>query len=332
MDLLLPVLAILVSSLVLIKSADWAITSILKISRTTKTRTFSIAAVLLALTTSFPELLVGVNSAILGVPALSLGNVIGANIADISLVLGLAGVLGGVLHFKHLRAFSTEIGVAFFAGVFPFLLILDKTLSRLDGALLILAYIGYVTGFLNKTVARLEKTREPGVQQNFLGNFFRGLADNNGDTRREMIKFLGAVFLLVISSRLLVQFAVNFAGTAGIPLFLVGLLAVSIGTTLPELALVYRSVRRDQDDPVVGSSLGSMATNALLILGLVAVISPISVPARQEYLLSVITLVFSLALFWFFARTKKRLDRWEAAVLFSVYIVFVLLEIFVSGI
>lgn len=331
MSSLLLVLVIIALSFVLVKSADVVVNSVLKFSKIFKVNIFSISAVLLALTTSFPELTVGITSSFSGVPNLALGNLIGANIAVLTLVIGIAGVVGGSLHFKHIKALSEEVSAAFLAGVLPFFLIIDHNLSRFDGAILIIVYLAYVTGFVDRVLLRLTNKEVTGhhSKRHVLNSFLAGVV-HKGSIQKEIIKFVSAAIFLIISAKFLVQFAVDFAEGIGVPLFLVGLLVLSVGTSLPELAVAYRSIKRDEDNSLVGVALGSMAVNTLLILGMVSFISPITISARREYILSVIALAVALFLFWFFSRTKKRLDRRESAVLLLVYVVFVVFEILLS--
>lgn len=330
MDPLFLSLAILASSIVLVKSADWIVDSIQKLARSTGVGRFKIAVIFIGLATSLPELVLGLTSAFSGVPALSLGNVVGANIADISLVLGLAGVFGGILYFKHVKSISREILFTLFIGLLPLLLLWDRGLSQIDGAVLLLFYIAYVFGVFDKFLGRAKEQSLDGSKAKNEG-FWRILASNvlngSGCARRQLLKLVGGALILGILTRFVVNFSVELSEVFDIPLFLIGLVAVSVGTTLPELAVAYRSIKRKEEASFLGNALGSVIANSTLILGAVAFISPLTIAFRREYLLSIVVLILSFFLLWVFVWRERQLNRVEASVLFLVYVAFIALEI-----
>lgn len=327
--LIIQIAAILILTLILIKAADVIVTIIDKISSSTKSNSFVVAAVLLALTTSFPELTVGITSAFLQVPNLSLGNIIGANIANISLVLGVGGLVGGVVHFKHTKFITRDILTAFLLGSLPLLLLWDRQLTRIDGAILILAYVAYIAGFFDRFFRKEEPKTEANMNDsgNFLKTLWLEVKDGKNGARLLLFKFLIATVALLVSARFLVQLAVMLAEPFGVPVFLMGLIVVSVGTTLPEMSVAYRAAKKNEGDTILGNALGTIPVNALLILGAVSLIHPVTVVARREYLLAGITFVLIFLLFWFFVRSTGKLHRWEAGILLLVYIVFVALAV-----
>src|SRR3990167_6358206 len=122
MDILLTLFGILFSFIILLKSADELVVIVRKFSRFTKVQGFIVSSVLVSFTTSLPELFVGINSALSSVPTLALGNVVGANIANISLVLGLAGFFGGAVFIKNNPGLQKEFLIAFLCGILPAIL------------------------------------------------------------------------------------------------------------------------------------------------------------------------------------------------------------------
>ncbi|MFH1863826.1 MAG: sodium:calcium antiporter, partial [bacterium] len=120
--------------------------------------------------------------------------------------------------------------------------------------------------------------------------------------------------------------AISLASLVGVPVFLIGIIFVAIGTSLPELAFSLRAVKDKEPTMFFGNLLGSTIINSTLIVGLAAVISPIEVVAFNEYIVSGIFFVVVFLAFWYFIRSKYRLDKWEAVVLLGLYLTFVLLE------
>ena len=137
---------IFVFSVLLIKATDILVVNLKRMAEATRLGEFAITSFVLALATSLPELFVGISSAIEGSPSLSLGNVIGSNIADLSLVIGGAAIIGGSLSVQGIFL-SRDVFYAFLAGAAPMLLLFDKNLSRIDGLVLLALY-----GFYNVSV------------------------------------------------------------------------------------------------------------------------------------------------------------------------------------
>jgi len=149
---------------------------------------------------------------------------------------------------------------------------------------------------------------------------------NHRGTKTELAWIFLGVALLLFSADMLVRIARQIALALNIPILLIGLLLVAIGTSLPELAFELKAVREKQSGMVFGDLLGSIVANGTLVIGVTSLISPIRIQAFDEYLLATMTFVVMFALFYIFIRTKKKLERWEGAALLGVYLLFILLE------
>jgi cation:H+ antiporter len=283
---------------------------------------FTISALLLALATSFPELFVGITSAIEGSPGLSLGNVIGANIANISLVAGASALLVGKVNV-HGEFLRRDVWVALGAGILPLVLILDGSLSRVDGLALLIIYGVYASSFFKRRFLEIGEEIRRG---SFVHKFFRTIHHISSTKTKETARVFLGIAALLISANFIVKVAGKLADMAHLPVFLVGLILLSIGTTLPELGFSIRSLEDREPTMFFGNLLGSIIANSTLIIGLAAVISPIKVVAVEEYFIAAIAFLAIFLTFWFFIRSKLRLDRWEAGVLLIMYLVFVVVE------
>jgi cation:H+ antiporter len=255
----------------LIQATDHLVDELRDIARITKIGKFGLTAFLLAFATSLPELVVGIASAIEKRPILSLGNVLGSNIADVSLVMGGVAVVGG--SFKVLGEFlKRDLFSTFLAGSLPLLLLVDGGLSH---------YAWLI--------------------------FW--------------------VVLLVFSADMLVRISSLFAGALGIPVILIGIFFVAVGTSLPEFAFELKAMRSEETAMVFGDLLGSVVANSTLVLGVTALIHPIFLDGGfQPYLLATVAFVVIFGLFWFFVSTKRILERWEGVLLLLVYVLFAILE------
>lgn len=305
-------------SFLLIKSTEILIQALNRLSRTSRIGKFALTSSLLALATSLPELFVGITAALEKKPSLALGNVLGSNIANISLVIGGAALVSGSIGVVG-NFLKRDIFYAFLAGSFPLVLLIDGRLTRVEGLLLVLIY-----GVYNFTVL-LERKKRKYTTGQITRKIIRRL-NHRGTEKQLAWVFLGAA-LLVFSADAIVKTAGLVAYEFKVPLFLVGLFLVAIGTSLPELSFEIGAVRKKEVGMVFGDLLGSITANSTLILGTTALISPIVLEAGfKPYFWATIAFLLIFLIFWFFVKTKKKLERWEGLVLLIIYIVFIFFE------
>ena len=310
---------ILFFSLSLVWATDLLISSLKILSEETKVGKFALTSFILALATSIPELVVGITAALEGKPALVLGNVLGSNIADLSLVIGGAALLGGEVLVLG-EVFTRDMFLTFLVSILPIFLLLDKTLSRLDGAVLLFLYL-----FYQFTVLRGKRKETRG--RGWIKRLLKRLVPLSGNHKREWANFFLGAALLLLSADLLVKSAAHLASSFLIPLLLIGLFLVAVGTSLPELSFEISAIKRREVGMVFGDLLGSVVANSSLILGVTSLLHPVKISAFEDFLLATTFFVFIFGLFYFFTRTKRKLERWEGAVLLFLYLTFALVEL-----
>lgn len=317
------IVSIIFLSLVLIKSADMVVVAIRRLSRQTHTRAFAISAIILALGTSFPELSVGITSALEGTPILSLGDITGSNIANIALVGGLTALVAGRVRVygEYLRR---DVWMALVAGMLPAVLLLDKQLSRVDGLILIAVYLAYATSFFRERFIQIGKEQQ---EESFIYRFLRKFNHIAAAKKRELGRLFVGITLLLFSADAIVRLARHLASFANIPNFVVGLVLLAVSTSLPEFAFSLRSLEEHEPSMFFGNLLGSTIANSTLVIGVVSVIHPFEVVATHQYLVAVVAFIIVFLSFWYFIRTKHRLDRWEAGFLLFLYIAFIVAEL-----
>ena len=269
-------------------------------------RKFGLSPLVIGLTvvgfgTSMPELLVSVQAALGGTPAIAMGNVVGSNIANVLLILGAAAVIAPVgIAFGPLRR---DLAVMLAATLALWGMILGGYLGRIEGLILFGGLLAFLWAALRSgTVEANDKllTLDPPPLW-----------------RSGLIAVAGLVGLL-ISARLLIDSATEIARAFGISEAVIGLTIVAIGTSLPELATSVVAAMRRQADIAVGNVVGSNIFNILAILGLTALIAPIPVDARFAGI--DMTLAFAAAAGLAFASWKwGRLGRPAGAALLLVY-------------
>ena len=315
----LQLLLLIFFSLLLIKATDILTDSLQSLASLTGIGKLAITSLILAFATSIPELVVSVTSALEGRPGLALGTIVGSNIANISLVVGGAALIGG--SFSVIGEFlRMDIFSVFLAGVLPLMLLIDGRLSRVDGIILLLIYGLYNYGLLNAH-RHSHDHRPTGL---FAGGFKRKKISRLNRSLAWL--FLGAA-LLMFAADMIVKLAVSIAGGLNVPVFLVGLFLVGVGATMPELFFEIEAVKKKQAGMVLGNLFGSVVVNSTFILGIAALINPIELAGGlNAYLLSAAVFGVMFLLFWWFVRTKKKLERWEGAVLAIAYLIFAMLE------
>lgn len=283
------------------------------------------AAIFVALSTSLPELSIAIVSGIERRPEISLANLLGANVANMSMVIGGATLIAGVLPVVG-NYFRWELAAIFFAGISPILLMMDGGLSRLDGLILVVVYLIYLQGVVID--GKRETLAEEAVKR-------RGLLVRIKEWHRKrkdgsvVMLFFGAA-LMMISAELIVRLVTMLAPLLSISPVVLSLIMVSLGTTLPELTLAIGAAVKREVALIMGNLFGSIVTNATLIVGLLALISPFETAQIANYSLVNMAFVINFGLFWLFTSTKRRLDRWEGLVLIGVFISFAGLQLLMT--
>lgn len=320
------VVALLALSYVLSWSTDVLVLGIKQISRGSKFEAFGLTTFLVALATSLPELFIGVTSAVEGKPVLPLGVAVGSNIANISLIIGGAALIAGAVKARD-EFFRKDVLYAFLIGSLPLLLLLDSRLGRTDGLVLLVVYFIFVLITLSGKLGKVEEEAEDKfyVEKDWSHRILRVFGQK--DLEQGLARLVVGSALLIVCSDLIVRLSVYIAGMLNIPTILVGLFMVSVGTSLPELTFEIKTIGKKEFSMAYGNVIGSTVANSGLILGVVALLSPIQVGrGMNAYFISVITFVLLFSLFWVFTWSKKSLDRWEGAVLVGAYFVFALVQ------
>ncbi len=212
---------------------------------------------------------------------------------------------------------------ALVAGALPIALLLDKSLSRVDGLILLAVYAAYASHFFRH---RFEQIAEEQKQESFVWRFSRRFSNVAQAGKKEIGKLFVGIALMLFSADVIVKLASYLAESFNIPTFLIGLTVIAIGTSLPEFAFSFRSLEEHEPSMFFGNLLGSTIANSTLVLGIVAVIHPIEVFAVNEYYVAVAAFFVIFISFWRFISSKNRLDRWEGGVLLLLYLIFLIVE------
>jgi cation:H+ antiporter len=266
-----------------------------------------IGLTIVAAGTSAPELFVSLVSALKGTPDMAVGNVVGSNTMNCMLIVGCAAMVAPMTISRS--TVRKDIPFAVGAAALLILLAFDNFLGRLDGIVLLAGFTAFMAySFLEvrgeKKEVRGEQEEVRGEKSPLLSGFY----------------VLLGLALLVFGSNIFVDHASNLALALGVSEGVVGLTVVAGGTSLPELATSVVAARKGQSAIAIGNVIGSNVFNILLILGLTAAISPLAIEGITT--LDMAVMFLSVALVWFFSRTRYTVERWEGAVLVLGYLAY----------
>jgi len=296
-------------------AGKWLIESLVKIAKFLGWKEFVVAFFTIALGTSLPNLFVGIISALNKIPQLSLGDIVGGNIFDLTLVVALAAFISR----KGISAPSRTVqGSSLFTigvAILPLLLILDGNLSRIDGILLISAFIVYVSWLFRKE-DRFKKVYDGMPEVKDFKYFLKDIGI-----------LIGSIVLLILGATGIVQSSSFFARTLGLPLVFIGIFIVGIGNILPETFFSVRAAREGQDWMILGNLMGSVMITTTLVLGIVSLIHPIEILNFSTFAIGRFFMIVSAIFFLIFLRTGRKITRKEAVFLFLIFVVFVITEI-----
>lgn len=300
-----------VGLVVLVKAADVFVDGAAALSLRLRLSPVLVGAVIIGLGTSVPEVLVSSFAALGGDADLGVGNIVGSNMANLSLVLGVAALLTPVaVGSATLRreAPASMLAVVVFGAL------VAAGLPRWGGVLLLLALVGVL-------VVASRNRDEPADAELSAEVVELEAADPQVATGRLWLRALVGLVGTALGAQLVVSGATGLAEASGLSGGLVGLTLVAIGTSLPELVTAVHASRRGEDELVLGNVLGSNIFNSLLAGGLIAVLAPGPIDDRALATRGV-TVMIAVAVFaWALMARGRRIGRGGAAVLLAGYVV-----------
>lgn len=302
---MIPLLAVLVGLAVLVVGGELVVRGASRLAISLGISPIVVGLTVVAFGTSSPELAVSLGATLEGSPDVAVGNVVGSNIYNILLVLGVAALLRPLIVQQQLVRFDVPLVIAI--SVVFWLLALDGLVGFVEGGVLFLLLVLYLA--ISVRVGRKESAA---VAEEYREAFEPDA--RAGSRLKDVLLFLTGLVTLVIGAQFLVSGATDVARSIGIPELVVGLTVVAIGTSLPELVTSVVAVLRGQRDLAVGNVVGSNLFNILGVLGLTALLAPGGVPVPSqaiEFDIPVMTAVAVACLPLLF--TGNVIRRWEGA-------------------
>lgn len=304
------VLKVIIGFVLLYFGGDWLVNGGVSLARRFRISPLVIGLTIVAFGTSAPELLVSMTSAIKGSAGIAMGNVLGSNVANIGLILGLTAMLCPIIT-RNSRIIANGL-VMIAASVLVLLFSLNNGISRIEGLILFISIVAFTV--ISIYTGRTRKDDMP-----------------ESDAPDREMKVIWAVLLIILAC-LMLSFGADFmvdgatvlAQAIGVSDKVIGLTVVALGTSLPELAASVAAAIKKEMDISIGNIIGSNIFNLLCVLGVSASIRPISFNFEQYLTDYIILMVFSVGLLLLVKPWRKegRLGRLSGLVMFAAYAVY----------
>lgn len=293
-------LLLLIGFVLLIKGADFFVDGSSSLARIMKVPSVIIGLTIVAMGTSAPEASVSVNAALAGSNDIAISNVIGSNLFNGLVVVGVCAFMAG---FKtNPEILKRDMPLNIIVTAILCIMLLDRHINRIEGIILLIGMAVYIATM----VISAFKNRETADECKILS------------LPKSLIFIIGGLIAVIFGGTLVVDNACLIAKDFGVSENFIGLTIIAIGTSLPELVTSITATRKGDSGLALGNAIGSNLFNILFILGMSATICPLNV--LSESIIDCIILLVSAVILYVFARTKKTMNRWEGIVCVFLYV------------
>lgn len=293
-------LLLLIGFVLLIKGADFFVDGSSSLARIMKVPSVIIGLTIVAMGTSAPEASVSINAALAGSNDIAISNVIGSNLFNGLVVVGICAFMAG---FKtNSEILKRDMPLNIIVTAILCIMLLDKHINRIEGIILLIGMAVYIAAMVISAL----KSRETADECRILS------------LPKSLIFIIGGLIAVIFGGTLVVDNACLIAKDFGVSENFIGLTIIAIGTSLPELVTSITATRKGDSGLALGNAIGSNLFNILFILGMSATICPLNV--LSESIIDCIILLVSAVILYVFARTKKTMNRWEGIVCVFLYV------------
>ena len=293
-------LLLLIGFVLLIKGADFFVDGSSSLARIMKVPSVIIGLTIVAMGTSAPEASVSVNAALAGSNDIAISNVIGSNLFNGLVVVGVCAFMAG---FKtNPEILKRDMPLNIIVTAILCIMLLDRHINHIAGIILLISMAVYIAVMVISAL----KNRETADECKILS------------LPKSLIFIIGGLIAVIFGGTLVVDNACLIAKDFGVSENFIGLTIIAIGTSLPELVTSITATRKGDSGLALGNAIGSNLFNILFILGMSATICPLNV--LSESIIDCIILLVSAVILYVFARTKKTMNRWEGIVCVFLYV------------
>ena len=303
---ILPYVFLIVGFVLLIKGADLFVDGASSIAGKLKVPNLIIGLTVVSMGTSAPEAAVSITSSLQASNSIALGNIVGSNIFNFLMVVGISAVILPIVSDKDILKRDMPVNLALTAILF--VMLLDGKLGRLEAILLLVLFASYIFMLIRSAMKNRNEAEELKVYS----------------WTKSIILLLVGLAGVIGGGQLVVNGAKDIAMQLGMSETLVGLTVVAIGTSLPELVTSVVAAKKGNSGIAMGNVVGSCIFNILFILGMAGTISPIALDAlaAKEFLIDTAILIGISVMMLVFAITKKKTGRIEGAICIAVYVAY----------
>ena len=295
---------LIVGFVILIKGSDFFVDGSSNIASILKIPTLIVGLTIVAFGTSAPEAAVSITSSLSGNNALAVSNVIGSNLFNMMLIIGLCALLRELKIGRDVLNKDLPFLVVITAILSGFIII-EWSISRVEGIILFLLIIGYVSYL----VYSAKKTKEAQIVEKPKMGLLRSI-----------IYIIGGMAGIIIGADFVVDSASYIAMAFGMSETLVGLTIVAIGTSLPELVTSLTALKKEENQLIIGNVIGSNIFNILFVLGASSIISPITI--NPNMIVDIALMLGVTILFFIFGKTQDKYDKKEGFILVALFIAY----------
>jgi len=327
----------LLGLILLIKGSDFFIKYTSVLAKKIGISDFIIGLTLIAIGTSLPELISAIIASTKNQSQIILGSIMGSNITNLSFIAGIIGILSIKKTRQNIK--QRDILILIFTSILFYIFIIDRTINIFEGISFLVLFIAYMT-FLLSSKKEDKRTFENFivfvVKFKYISELKKKIKKTKISPERKENRIMLMHLLIIIFSgiaiyfgaKLLIEQTIYFGDSLGISKTIIGLTAIALGNTLPELGVSISAIKKGLGTLALGNLIGSNITNILLIIGISSIINPIKVDNITLYYSSVFMLFITL-MFWLLLKTKNRLNKKEGIILLILYISFIISLIFI---
>lgn len=308
------ILVFIISFIALLWAANHLVSGAAGLASRFNLSSLVVGLTIVAIGTTAPEIAIAVISSIKDQNNLTIGNVIGSNIANIGLVLGITIIIKP--DSLNYNALKKAYPILIISMLFVYSLILEGFLGKIDGCLFLIACIAILSFFI--CMANHSPRRD------LFFNQFKAAVNSNRSLTMNIVNMLIGLIILPISAKYIVDSSVVIARWSGMNELTIGLTIIALGTTLPGLATAVTAALKNEEDIAIGTILGSNIYNLLLVLAFPALINPAKINTIILKRDMPVLIALTLLLFFLNHHYKKKLSPWHGGVLLLIYFSYIL--------
>ena len=299
-------------------AGNWVIAGTARLAKFFGLKEFVVAFFIMALAATLPNLFLAIMAVANGIPELSLGDILGGNVVDMTLAVALAAFFSKKGIDAKGQTIQASLMFTFAAAVLPLALLLDNHLSRIDGVLLLALFFVYVNWLLSKK--ERFKTIYDGHQVSIgkqIKHFWQDIA-----------RVAGGVAGMIIVAQIIILAANRFSSELAVALPLVGILIVGLGNSFPEIYFGIAAAKSGNTKMILGDLMGAVIMSGTMVLGLTALASPIKINDLEMFGAARYFLFGAAVFFYICARSGQKISKKEGLLLLGIYIAFLITEVF----